>query len=82
MHHNRLHALVIDCCVDDQDAAATFRSRVLGKLVANADPDGDGRYAERATAADELAIQLQKLNQPSRCIWTSKPTIPRPTSRV
>src|SRR5487761_2131294 len=66
MHHSRLHALVIDCRVDDLDAATTFWSRALGKPVASADPDGDGRYAEIATAADELAILLQKVEHPSR----------------
>ena len=66
MHHSRLHALVIDCRVDDLDAVTTFWSRALGKPVASADPDGDGRYAELATAADELAILLQKVEHPSR----------------
>jgi hypothetical protein len=66
MHHSRLHALVIDCGVDDLGAAVTFWSRALGKPVANANPDGDGRYAELATAADELAILLQKVEHPSR----------------
>ena len=66
MHHSRLHALVIDCRVDDLDAAATFWSRTLGKPVTNADPDGDGRYAELATGNDELAILLQKVEHPSR----------------
>lgn len=66
MHHSRLHALVIDCGGDDLDAAATFWSRALGKPVANANPDGDGRYAELATAADELAMLLQKVEHPSR----------------
>ena len=66
MHHSRLHALVIDCRVDDLDAATTFWSRALGKPVASADPDDDCRYAELATAADELAILLQKVEHPSR----------------
>ncbi len=66
MHHSRLHALVIDCCVDDLGTATTFWSRALGRPVASADQDGDGRYAELATGADELAILLQKVEHPSR----------------
>ena len=37
MHHSRLHALVIDCRVEDLDAATTFWSRALGKPVASSD---------------------------------------------
>ncbi len=58
MHHGRLHAPVIDRCVDDLDAAARFWSPAPGEPVANAAPDGDGRYAELATSADEPAILL------------------------
>ena len=66
MHHSRLHALVIDCRVDDLGAAAMFWSRALGKPVVSADQDGDGRYAELVTGDDELAILLQKVEHPSR----------------
>jgi predicted enzyme related to lactoylglutathione lyase len=66
MHHSRLSNIVIDCEVDDLAAATEFWSRALGKPIASADQDGDGKYAELATAADEPLILLQKVDHPSR----------------
>ncbi|MFC5526904.1 VOC family protein [Rhodanobacter ginsengisoli] len=66
MHHSRLSTIVIDCDVDDLDAATLFWSQALGKPVASADQDGDGRYAELRTAADEPIILLQKVEHASR----------------
>jgi len=66
MHHSRLSNIVIDCEVDDLATAAAFWSRALGKPIASADQDGDGKYAELATAADEPLILLQKVDHPSR----------------
>ncbi|WP_426700896.1 VOC family protein [Rhodanobacter sp. Col0626] len=66
MHHSRLSTLVIDCHVDNLDIATAFWSQALGKPVASPDQDGDGRYAELQTAADEPLILLQKVDHPSR----------------
>jgi predicted enzyme related to lactoylglutathione lyase len=66
MHHSRLSSIVIDCDIDDLDAATAFWSRALGKPVANSDQDGDGRYAELQTAVDEPIIVLQKVDHASR----------------
>jgi predicted enzyme related to lactoylglutathione lyase len=66
MHHSRLSTLVIDCRVDDLAPAAEFWSRALGKPLANPDQDGDGRYAELGTAADEPIILLQRVEHESR----------------
>jgi predicted enzyme related to lactoylglutathione lyase len=66
MHHSRLSTVVIDCQVDDLDPASTFWSQALGKPLANPDQDGDGKYAELQTAADEPLILLQKVAHPSR----------------
>ena len=43
MHHSRLSTIVIDCHVDDLTEALGFWSQALGKPVADADQDGDGR---------------------------------------
>lgn len=66
MHHSRLCNLVIDCQAEELAPHLEFWSRALGKPVANADEDGDGKYAVLGTEADELAILLQRVEHPSR----------------
>ena len=66
MHRSRLSTIVIDCNIDDLDVATEFWSQALGKPVANADQDGDGKYAELLTAEDEPIIVLQKVGHASR----------------
>jgi predicted enzyme related to lactoylglutathione lyase len=65
-HHSRLSTLVLDCQVDDLQAGVEFWSRALGKPVASLDQDGDGKYAELETQADEPVILLQKVGHDSR----------------
>ena len=66
MYHSHISAFVIDCKVEDLAAAAQFWSQALGRPVANPDQDGDGRYAELKTAADEPFLLLQKVEHESR----------------
>ncbi|RDJ00501.1 VOC family protein [Dyella solisilvae] len=66
MHHSRLCTLVIDCNVEDLGESATFWSHALGKAIVTLDQDGDGRYAELATAEDEPIILLQRVAHESR----------------
>ncbi len=66
MHHSRLSTIVIDCEVDDLAPAARFWSQALGKPVITVDQDGDGKYAELKTEADEPIILLQKVEHASR----------------
>ena len=65
-HHSRLSTLVLDCRVDDLREGAEFWSRALDRPVASLDQDGDGKYAELETAADEPVILLQKVGHDSR----------------
>jgi predicted enzyme related to lactoylglutathione lyase len=65
-HHSRLSTLVLDCQVDDLQAGVEFWSRALGKPVASLDQDGDGKYAELETQADEPILLLQKVDHESR----------------
>jgi len=65
-HHSRLSNLVLDCKVEDLAEATTFWSKALGKPVASLDQDGDGKYAELVTAADEPMILLQKVDHDPR----------------
>lgn len=66
MHHSRLCTIVIDCQVDELAPVTDFWSRALGKPIASVDQDGDGKYAELQTGADEPIILLQKVDHPSR----------------
>lgn len=65
-HRSRLSSLVIDCQVDDLAPHAEFWSKALGKPINSVDSEGDGKYAELATEADEPIILLQKVAHPSR----------------
>ncbi|WP_266170439.1 VOC family protein [Dyella subtropica] len=66
MHHSRLSTLVLDCRTSDLKEAATFWSRALGKPIVTLDQDGDGKYAELATLADEPILLLQRVDHDSR----------------
>jgi predicted enzyme related to lactoylglutathione lyase len=66
MHHSRISAFVLDCKVDDLATATEFWSKALGRPVASADQDGDGRYAELKTGADEPFLLLQRVDHDPR----------------
>jgi predicted enzyme related to lactoylglutathione lyase len=65
MHHSRFCALVIDCKVEDVDAAATFWSQAFGRSVAPLTPES-GNYRELSSSKDEPMILLQKVDHDSR----------------
>jgi hypothetical protein len=60
-HHSGLVALVLDCQVDSLDVGLDFWSQALERGVANRDQDGDGKYGELETSADEPFLLLQKV---------------------
>jgi predicted enzyme related to lactoylglutathione lyase len=64
-HRSALVALVIDCKGPLEDALA-FWSAALGRAIADADQDGDGRYGELSTAADEPFLLLQRVEHEPR----------------
>jgi len=66
MHRSRISAYVFDCQVDDLAEATAFWSQALGRTVANPDQDGDGRYAELASDADEPFLLLQRVDHAPR----------------
>ena len=66
MHRSRISAYVFDCKVDDLAQATDFWSKALGRTVASADQDGDGRYAELGTDKDEPFILLQRVDHAPR----------------
>lgn len=65
-HRSRLSTFVLDCRVEDLAPHVEFWSQALGKPVAAADEDGDGRYARLSTDADEPVLLLQKVGHESR----------------
>ena len=66
MHKSRVSAFVLDCKTHDLASATEFWSKALGRAVANADQDGDGKYAELKTDADEPFLLLQRVDHPAR----------------
>jgi hypothetical protein len=66
MHHSRLCTVVIDCQTGDLKEEANFWSCALNKPIATVGQDGDGRYAELVTDADEPIILLQRVDHESR----------------
>lgn len=66
MHKSRISAFVLDCAGDNLAAATDFWSKALGRPIANPDQDGDGRYAELATDADEPFLLLQRVDHDPR----------------
>ena len=66
MHRSRISAFVLDCQVDDLATATEFWSKVFGRPVASADQDGDGKYAELKTDADEPFLLLQRVDHEPR----------------
>lgn len=65
MHKSRLCAFVIDCQVDDFDAAAQFWSRALGRELKPSDPDSPN-YRALEAGDQEPILLLQKVEHHSR----------------
>ena len=65
-HRSRLAGFIIDCEGGELDSAADFWSRALGLPVIDPDEGGDGKYACLDGSAHQLAIEVQKVEHPSR----------------
>jgi len=65
MHRSRLCGFVIDCQVEDIDAAAAFWSAALGKPQVPSSPDDDD-YRSLEMNKSEPLVLLQKVDHPSR----------------
>lgn len=65
MHRSRLSTFVIDCKVDDIDAAAAFWAAALGRTVKPAEP-GDDAYRELVAEDAEPMLLLQRVDHDSR----------------
>ena len=66
-HRSRLAGFIIDCNVENLDAAADFWSRALGCSVADRDAgDGTAEYQMFGDTPGDLHIEVQKVSHPSR----------------
>lgn len=66
MHKSRLAGFIIDCRTDDLDAAARFWSQALGYSLKPSSSPEDAGYRLLQTPSDDLHIEVQKVDHPSR----------------
>jgi len=65
MHRSRLSTFVLDCKVEDLDAAAEFWSKALNRPVLPPEPD-EPNYQRLASSEDEPILYLQRVDHHSR----------------
>ena len=66
-HRSRLAGFIIDCNVDDLDAAAAFWRDALGMRIANARAgDATSEYQAFADTPGNRHVEVQKVSHPSR----------------
>lgn len=66
-HRSRLAGFIIDCQVDDLDAAARFWSQALGTTIENPNAgDETAEYQNFGNTPAGLHIEVQKVSHPSR----------------
>ena len=66
MHKSRLAGFIIDCRTDDLDQAGLFWSRALGYSLKKSSASQDAQYRLLDTPSDDLHIEVQKVEHPSR----------------
>jgi hypothetical protein len=66
MHKSRLGQVNIDCQTDDLDRAADFWARALGVSVKPLTDPIDVNYRGLTMPADQVKIEVQKVDHPSR----------------
>src|SRR5215813_13893442 len=66
MHRSRLGGLIIDCQTGDLESAANFWSAALGLRRRPSSKPEDANYVIFDTAPNEIDIEVQKVDHPSR----------------
>jgi predicted enzyme related to lactoylglutathione lyase len=66
VHKSRLAGFIIDCQTDDLDQAGRFWSQALGYSLKTSSAGEDSQYKLLDTPADDLHIEVQKVDHPSR----------------
>jgi len=66
VHKSRLAGFIIDCRTDDLDQAGLFWSQALGYALKPSSAGEDTQYKLLDTPSDDLHIEVQKVEHPSR----------------
>jgi predicted enzyme related to lactoylglutathione lyase len=66
MHKSRLAGFIIDCQTQDLDACARFWGAALGMKSEAGPQAAEARYRRLATAPDDLHVEVQQVEHPSR----------------
>jgi hypothetical protein len=66
MHRSRINGILIDCKVEDIDAAARFWAGALGRPIDPDHPGTRGNYVMLETPPDEISVQIQRVSHESR----------------
>jgi predicted enzyme related to lactoylglutathione lyase len=66
VHKSRLAGFIIDCRTDDLDQAGLFWSQALGLPLKKSASAEDAQYKLLDTPSDDLHIEVQKVDHPSR----------------
>jgi len=66
MHKSKLAGFIIDCNSDDLHSAAAFWSQALGMASSLLPGDEGKKYVKLVDPHDDLQIEVQKVDHPSR----------------
>jgi len=66
VHKSRLAGFIIDCRTDDLEQAGLFWSQALGYSLKKSASAEDAQYKLLDTPSDDLHIEVQKVDHPSR----------------
>ena len=65
-HRSRINGILIDCNVEDIDAAARFWAEALGRPIDPDHPGTRGEYVMLENRPDEISVQIQRVDHESR----------------
>jgi hypothetical protein len=66
VHRSRINGILIDCNVDDVQAAARFWAEALGRPIDPDHPGTRGDYVMLETPPNEISVQIQRVDHDSR----------------
>jgi predicted enzyme related to lactoylglutathione lyase len=66
MHRSRINGILIDCNVEDIDAAARFWAEALGRPIDPDHPGTRGDYVMLENRPNQISVQIQRVNHESR----------------